>query len=144
MDNALLLLILRFVGAGALLAFMGVLMWLLYRDIEVTAAALEAKEQPQGFLLVLATEAAGVAAGTRLPLLPVTGIGRDQSNTLMLDDAYTSGEHLLITLRSGRWWAEDLGSRNGTLLNGQALTTTAVVSVGDVLTVGSTSLKVEL
>nr|MBP6804905.1 FHA domain-containing protein [Chloroflexota bacterium] len=41
-------------------------------------------------------------------------------------------------------WLEDLGSRNGTLLNGAPLVETAVISAGDVITIGGTDLKVEL
>jgi hypothetical protein len=37
-----------------------------------------------------------------------------------------------------------LGSRNGTLLNGMPLTETAVVSSGDMITIGTVQLKVEL
>ena len=78
----------------------------------------------------------------QFPLLPVTGIGRNPSNTIVIEDDYASGEHVLIALRGQQWWLEDLGSRNGTLLNGQPLVQAAVISAGDVVTIGHTSLKV--
>jgi pSer/pThr/pTyr-binding forkhead associated (FHA) protein len=37
-----------------------------------------------------------------------------------------------------------LGSRNGTLLNDLPLKEAAVITTGDIITIGSTQLKVEL
>jgi pSer/pThr/pTyr-binding forkhead associated (FHA) protein len=36
----------------------------------------------------------------------------------MLNDTYMSGEHARLTLHEGRWWIADLGSTNGTFVNG--------------------------
>ena len=63
---------------------------------------------------------------------------------IMLDDGYVSGQHSLITRRGELWLAEDLASRNGTLLNGVALTETAVIAPGDMITIGNIKLKLEL
>ena len=62
---------------------------------------------------------------------------------MVLNNGYASGEHALLSWRGGQWWLEDLGSRNGTLLNEAPLTDTAVVSAGDVISVGGTQLKLE-
>jgi putative membrane protein len=78
------------------------------------------------------------------PLLPITTIGRASSNTIVLDNGYVSTEHVLITRRGDQWWLEDMGSRNGTLLNGVELGESAVISVGDVIGIGQTQFKVEL
>ena len=144
MTPAVMLFILRVASAAVLITFLGAIMWFLYRDMEAMAHSMRAQERPQGGLTVIATAAVGVAVDHQFALLPVTGIGRNPSNTIVLDDEYTSGEHVLISLRNGRWWVEDLNSRNGTLLNGQPLSDMAVVSSGDVVTVGSTTLKLEL
>ena len=74
----------------------------------------------------------------------MTGIGRAQGNTIVIDDGYVSSEHVLITHRGKQWWIEDLGSRNGTLLNDLPLTETTVVSGGDIITVGGSQLRIEL
>ena len=136
-----MLFILRVVGALALLFFVGSVGWWLYGDMARAAEQLAAQQRPTAALLVLATQSVGLAEGMVLPLLPVTGIGRNPSNTIVIEDEYASGEHLLIALRGPQWWLEDLGSRNGTLLNGQPLRQAAVISIGDVITIGHTSLK---
>jgi pSer/pThr/pTyr-binding forkhead associated (FHA) protein len=46
-------------------------------------------------------------------------------------------------LRGQQWWLEDLNSRNGTLLNDVPLHEATVVSPGDIITIGSTHLKIE-
>lgn len=46
-------------------------------------------------------------------------IGREDSCELHLDDPMISRRHAAVTFAEGRWWIEDLGSRNGTLVNQQ-------------------------
>ncbi len=49
-------------------------------------------------------------------------IGRDPSNQVVIpDDTFTSRHHAWITYEEGDFWLEDLGSTNGTLLNGHPL-----------------------
>lgn len=48
-------------------------------------------------------------------------IGRDEPCALRLDDPHISRQHAEIRFERGRWWALDLGSRNGTRLNGKLL-----------------------
>ncbi|MBM2850996.1 MAG: putative domain containing protein, partial [Anaerolineales bacterium] len=74
----------------------------------------------------------------------LTSIGRASTNTIPLPDETASLEHALITHRNGKWWLEDLDSRNGTTLNGQAVTTPTVVSTGDVVGLGRTQFKLEV
>ncbi|MEJ2750037.1 MAG: FHA domain-containing protein, partial [Anaerolineae bacterium] len=114
------------------------------QDVRLASAALAAQSQPLGRLIVVENRAGSPAVGTRYPLLPVTSIGRSSSNVIVLDDGYTSGQHSLIMRRGELWWLEDLGSRNGTLLNDAPLVETAVLSTGDIITIGNIKLKLEL
>ncbi|MCA9969448.1 MAG: FHA domain-containing protein [Anaerolineales bacterium] len=143
MDLAVVLLLLRLLSAGLLLAFLGAIAWLIYRDLQLTTRMLSQQDQVHGYLVVIANDAAEPALHTRFPLAPVTSIGRAPRNTVVLNNGYASGEHALLSWRGGQWWLEDLGSRNGTLLNEAPLTDTAVVSAGDVISVGGTQLKLE-
>lgn len=144
MSPEIVLLLLRLAGAAVLLAFFGLIGWYIYQDVRLTSAALAAQSQPSGRLIVVENPAGLPAVGTHYPLLPVTSIGRSSSNVIVLDDGYTSGQHSLITRRGELWWLEDLASRNGTLLNDAPLAETAVLSAGDIITIGSIKLKVEL
>lgn len=46
-------------------------------------------------------------------------IGRDEPCELWLDDPHISRRHAEIRREQGRWWLLDLGSRNGTRLDGK-------------------------
>ncbi|MBK6708992.1 MAG: FHA domain-containing protein [Candidatus Promineifilaceae bacterium] len=144
MDPLIVLFLLRLLAAVLLLGFFGLFAWLIYQDVLLTKAVLAIQQQATGSLRVIKSESGEPAPDTMYALRPLTSIGRAKSSTILLDDGYVSSEHVLITQRHGQWWLEDLGSRNGTLLNGAPLVETAVISAGDVITIGGTDLKVEL
>ncbi len=138
-----LLLALRLLLVVLLYAFLAVVLLMLWRDLRQAANHREAA-RPGGQLVVLHTVEEELAVGTAFPLQPVTSIGRSPSNTILIPDTYASAQHTLLTWRDGQWWLEDLGSRNGTLLNGTRISDSTVVSAGDVIGVGRTQLKLEL
>lgn len=144
MSVELLLFLLRLLSALLLFSFLAGIAWLIYQDMRVTAAELSDRQRQHGRLLLVDPEDGSFSADKSFPLLPVTSIGRAPTNTIVIDDSYASAEHLLITLRGRQWWAEDLDSRNGTLLNGLPLLDMAVLTSGDIVTVGDVQLRVEL
>jgi hypothetical protein len=62
-----------------------------------------------------------VQLGDLLPLLHDTSLGSQQDNDLVLRDPFISGHHARLRWDGAFWWIEDLGSRNGTLLNGRQI-----------------------
>ena len=74
--------------------------------------------------------------------LPAT-IGRNrQLGDLTLNDPAISRYHLRVELREGQMYARDLGSYNGSELNGRALVGEVPLQAADRLTLGATSLEV--
>jgi hypothetical protein len=144
MTPELLVFFLRLTSAALLLAFLAVVAWLIHQDILVTAALLSDRQRHYGYVHLLTSSSPLLEPGSRFPLLPVTSIGRATSNNIVIEDHYASAEHALVTLRGRQWWLEDLGSRNGTLLNELPLEGAAVVTSGDVITIGDARLKIEL
>lgn len=61
------------------------------------------------------------------------GIGRSPSNAISINNPSISGEHAKLTLFEERWVLEDLGSKNGTFLNGKRVNSKQEVSYGDVV-----------
>lgn len=143
MSLPLILLVLRLVAALLLLAFLGLIAWLVYNEMRASTAVLVDRQREYGRLRVLENGATPARSGETYSLTPVSSIGRAPGNTIVLDDDYASSEHALLMLRGDQWWLEDLNSRNGTFLNGQLLDDSTIVSPGDVITVGNTRLKVE-
>jgi pSer/pThr/pTyr-binding forkhead associated (FHA) protein len=63
-------------------------------------------------------------------------IGRDSSNSITINDAEISRKHSRLTFQGGKYVIEDLGSTNGTFVNGQRLAGPVVLKPGDVVSLG--------
>ena len=79
--------------------------------------------------------------GTVFPLQPITLVGRVPECTVALDELFVSGEHAELTLRQGRWWVRDLGSTNGTFVNGTEVRGTSAVDPEDIVQFGRVKLR---
>jgi hypothetical protein len=63
-------------------------------------------------------------------------IGRDSSSAITINDAEVSRKHARLTFQGGKYVIEDLGSTNGTFVNGQRLVSPVVLKTGDVISLG--------
>jgi FHA domain len=63
-------------------------------------------------------------------------IGRDSSNDISVNDAEVSRRHARLTFQGGKYVLEDMGSTNGTFVNGQRLTGPRVLKSGEVISLG--------
>ena len=71
-------------------------------------------------------------------------LGRGSSNDVNLArDEYASTSHARVEPRRDGVWLEDVGSTNGTYLNGIRLTSAKKLAPGDVLRIGETELRYE-
>jgi len=73
---------------------------------------------------------------------PEVVIGRSREATYTVEDDRVSRRHLRITFREETLWAEDLGSRNGSKLNGRRIEAKVALQPGDVLTAGPVEVSV--
>jgi len=62
-----------------------------------------------------------VSTGKDIPLAPVTSVGRSDDSAVRLAEGMPSRHHAQITLDQGHVFIEDLGSVNGTFVNGRRL-----------------------
>jgi pSer/pThr/pTyr-binding forkhead associated (FHA) protein len=71
-------------------------------------------------------------------------VGRGSGNDVNLArDEYASSNHARVEPRRDGVWVEDVGSTNGTYLNGTRLTHAKRLTPGDILRVGETELRYE-
>jgi pSer/pThr/pTyr-binding forkhead associated (FHA) protein len=68
-------------------------------------------------------------------------VGREGS--LVIDDEFASGYHARFQIARGRWYVEDLGSTNGTWLNGRRIQAAQWLKKGDKIRIGHTVMTVE-
>jgi len=95
-------------------------------------------------LPIAALVGAGPLAGTRFSLEnETTLIGRGEDCHVRVDDPLASRRHAQVRREPWRYVLEDLGSRNGTLVNGDPITGTHHLQHGDTIHVATTPLRFE-
>ncbi len=95
------------------------------------------RAQPQTVTL---TVVAGADNGRRYTLSAGrTRLGRGTDNDIMLEDARVSRNHAEVYLRGNEWYLRDLGSTNGTYVNGYGIRERALES-GDRVSLGGAEL----
>jgi predicted component of type VI protein secretion system len=63
-------------------------------------------------------------------------VGRDNSNTIAINDAEISRKHAKLELRGMSYVIQDLGSTNGTFINGARISGIQVLNPGDTVSFG--------
>jgi adenylate cyclase len=87
--------------------------------------------------LILAT-AEGQQA---IDLRPSNSLGRHPNNTIQLLDKIVSKEHCILEQREGHFLLRDLGSLNGTYVNGERVRGEILLKHGDDIALGSTRAR---
>jgi pSer/pThr/pTyr-binding forkhead associated (FHA) protein len=136
--SGIVLLFLRVVLAVLLYGFLGVGLYQLWRDLRRQTELLAARQSPP-LSLRLADE-----TNPRTFAQPEIFLGRGNTCDFLVDDPTISARHARLSFRQGQWWLEDLASRNGTFLNGEALKTPALLTDGDKIRLGQVELVISL
>jgi hypothetical protein len=71
---------------------------------------------------------------------PLIGIGRASDNDVIVDDPMVSRHHCQLKLQHGAYSFTDLGSRNGSTVNGQTVSQIAL-GPNDVIRIGDTEIE---
>jgi FHA domain len=99
--------------------------------------------QLTGRIVVVKSPALREGEARALDSAPVT-IGRGAQNDLGLNgDEFASARHARFEPRQDGVWLHDLGSSNGTYVNGTKLTRPRKLAPGDLIRIGETDLRFE-
>ncbi len=79
----------------------------------------------------------------RIPPEGVTTVGRQQGCQIRISSSQVSRKHCELFEKKGHLLVKDLGSVNGTLVNGKKVEGQQVVEMGSILTIGSVIFRVE-
>ncbi len=112
---------------------------------QARAVGLAPPEPPRdtGRLVVVSSAAYETGATWELDSAAV-GVGRAATNQIALEhDEYASTRHARIEPRPDGVWLSDVGSTNGTFVNGIRLTRDRKLVPGDVIRIGETDLRYE-
>jgi hypothetical protein len=96
-----------------------------------------------GALVVVRSPVLDEQARFELDSRPLTA-GRAETNDIAVDgDEFASSRHARFETRRDGVWVEDLGSTNGTYVNGVKLTRSRRLVPGDIVRVGESDLRYE-
>jgi pSer/pThr/pTyr-binding forkhead associated (FHA) protein len=96
-----------------------------------------------GRLVVVASPSGEPGAGATFALDAITTLGRDVNNSIVLEDEFASSSHAALTYRGRAWYVEDLGSTNGTFVNGSQVDGLAPIAFGAEVQIGQVRLRLE-
>ena len=101
--------------------------------------------RPTGNPELVVEESEVLAPQTRFDLKDgATSVGRSSTSDVVLkSDEYASGRHAQLTRHGGLLYVEDLGSTNGTFVNGRKTVGATPVRNGDNVRIGSTNFRFE-
>jgi hypothetical protein len=103
----------------------------------------QAPTAPRGQLVVVASTALRPGEAYEVDSVQLT-IGRGANNDLPLpDDEFASARHARVEPRRDGVYVEDVGSTNGTFVNGIRLARERRLADGDIVRVGETDLRFE-
>jgi len=113
--------------------------------VPAPAAQEPASPQPSGPPRLVVERSPVLQPGVELELDSTSfTVGRSFENDVAIDgDEFASARHLRIEPRRDGVWVQDLGSTNGTYVNGERIEEPRRLERGDVVAVGSTELRYE-
>jgi len=129
------------------LLFLALLYWFLWSVVRVLLGDLRAAAREPvaelGRLIILASPSGEPPVGVVFGLEAVNTLGRDVNNSIVLDDEFVSAQHAALTFRGKAWYVEDLGSTNGTYVNGEPATDVWPLTYGDEIQIGQVRLRLD-
>jgi hypothetical protein len=141
MDGALVVIwVVRLLFLALLYLFLARVVRSLLQDLRAAAREPGAS---LGRLVVLESPAGEPASGRSFDLDAITTLGRDVNNAIVIDDPFASADHAVLTYRGRSWYVEDLGSTNGTYVNGRIIDGVAPLGFGDEVAVGQVRMRLE-
>jgi len=96
-----------------------------------------------GGLVLAIAEGPKELRGTRLPITGPIVIGRSPGADIVIADDFVSARHARVTPAPGGAVLEDLGSTNGTLLDGKQVSGMVPLAAGSVIELGAVKIAVK-
>ncbi len=146
--------IVLFILKIAIVALLYLFIWWLMRSVMATTRAPVASAAgfapavpavdfaPQAAPLLVVEESPVLAPGALFYLDGWTTVGRGSDNAIVLDERYVSSAHARVILRGQQYVVEDLGSSNGTVVDGERIAE-APLRRGSRVRIGETVFRYE-
>ena len=134
---ALLLTILKFI----FVAFIYLFVWQVARAIGLHVGTSETgrRRKPSTQVVIVKSE---TQAGMDIAVKDAVVLGRSPETDIVLEDPYASEFHMRLVRQDDGIVLHDLGSTNGTYVNGRRVGAPIALSKGDAIQVGKTIMEV--
>jgi pSer/pThr/pTyr-binding forkhead associated (FHA) protein len=134
----------RILAAVILYTFLGLAFYIIWRDLKSASARNSDQSAATHLLRVVGSAGNGTLGRESIFLLqPITLLGRDPTNTIVIADSSAAARHARLCHQRGVWWVEDLGSERGTMLNEAPLSEPTPMAPGDIIGIGKLRLRLE-
>jgi hypothetical protein len=97
--------------------------------------------EPVGRPVLVLERGGGLSVGVSFTLNGGVTIGRSPQTDIPIEDRFASGRHARIFDRDGCCYVEDMGSTNGTYLNGKRLDSPELLRMEDRIRIGDTEFR---
>lgn len=134
--NPIVVFILRLLLIALSYSFIGWIVYLIFKDLKQHLR--RAKEPPAKSILLRTDEKENVFQ------IPEIILGRDIACEFPVSDDAVSLRHCRLTYHHTRWWVEDLNSTNGSYLNNALIKAPTVLTDGDIIKLGLTTITIKL
>lgn len=142
MDFSRLTVIFRFIIIGIIYIIILFALRIMYKDIKSGGRKKAPRKRSFGLEVLKPGHNSILKNGSVIPINRTVTIGRKDDNVLIMDDQFVSGHHAKVFIKNTDYMLEDLGSTNGTKLNGERLEGKIILKVGDEIEIGSAAFKV--
>jgi hypothetical protein len=139
---------------GLRFLFVALLYLFLFRIVKLTTAEISLLAQRESrtggagakrpSLVMVDPADSQIEIGSRFQLGHITTVGRKTSSTIPLNDAFVSSQHARIEINGADWKIQDLGSTNGTFVNGEVIQGMSDIADGDVVQFGRVTMRLVL
>ena len=138
--SGIVFLVIRISATVILFILLGWAFLILWKDLRQQADVLEFRQLPA---VTLQIRHAAISEPQQFQQAEII-IGRDPGCDFPIEDELISAHHARIRYHLAQWWAEDMGSKNGTHLNQDLVTIPTVIMSGDILQCGKTDIMVKI
>lgn len=135
--SAILILVLRILMIVSLYIFLGLSLFVMWKNINHAAKEKSISELPT-LKISVQGDAKKSISFSQLEIF----LGRDPQNDYQIKDEGASGSHARIYFKNSQWLVEDLQSTNGTFLNGERILASTIILPNDIIRIGSQQFSV--
>ncbi len=126
---------------AALLLLAGFALWMADKMLRGRPPAFEKTETAASTASVMVQQSSHseISVGACYQFADSLSFGRSPTNDIIINEPYVSHEHACIIQQRRQYVFVDLGSRNGSIINGKPCEKDTVLTDGDVIGIGSVS-----